>query len=294
MLDWTTAWARGIAEDFASPDPSKAMDEIEANGPNVRAAHEIATGFGPGPAARLLAAFGPYGLSLTLALPEALAWAQAVITDTTQPDCPGGPVGAAHPDRHVSPTSAPTSARRGFGRRSPSPRNSATTGCSPPRGRCTRLVAMDDAEEALLGRRAGSGTRREGERAVDDRLGAEHGGDRAGPTARFDFIAGGRRDASMLAGCAPPGRDNRRGHDSRRSHETASEGLTDPASDLVLKPRRATPAWISERSINDNRLVDVITTPGRSRTRARSSSVRWRRSRDARRSVARRRRPRRR
>ena len=83
LLDWVTAWARARAIDVVSSEPSAAIDEFEANVANVRAAHEIASADHRDAiaAARLLAAFGPWGLSLTPSLPEAVSWARIALAD---------------------------------------------------------------------------------------------------------------------------------------------------------------------------------------------------------------------
>ena len=61
----------------------RAFDEFEADFANVRAADEIASADHRDAiaAARLSAAFGPWGLSLTPSLPEAVSWARIALAD---------------------------------------------------------------------------------------------------------------------------------------------------------------------------------------------------------------------
>jgi len=74
LLHWVGEWANGLAVAFAGPDPVNAIDELAAGAANVRVAYDLVAAQ-PREVARLLARFGPWGLSFTLALPEAVTWA---------------------------------------------------------------------------------------------------------------------------------------------------------------------------------------------------------------------------
>lgn len=74
------AWAGQVATSLEGADPATVVEELEHNAPNTRVAHERAAAQ-PGAAARLLAAFGPWAFSLTVALPEAVTWARAALDD---------------------------------------------------------------------------------------------------------------------------------------------------------------------------------------------------------------------
>jgi predicted ATPase/DNA-binding SARP family transcriptional activator len=82
LLDHVLGWTDSIRPRFERRDPSPAVEELEADVPNVRAARRVAARLDAGEMdieARLLAGFGRYALGFTQALPEASEWIEAAL-----------------------------------------------------------------------------------------------------------------------------------------------------------------------------------------------------------------------